>query len=234
MLKLNAVHAGYGRLAVLHGINLDVMQGRVVGLLGANGAGKTTLLSTIMGLLPTREGTIEFMGESIANMKPHAIVKRGVTLVPQGRELFPTMTVRENLELAGLSFGSKDELESLCEEQFSNFPRLRERQVQRAQTLSGGEQQMLAVARALMLRPKLLLLDEPTMGLAPMVVDDLGRVIRKLCEERGQTILVVEQNLRLILSVTENVHVIRNGRNVFEGETQALRNDKDILRLYLE
>jgi branched-chain amino acid transport system ATP-binding protein len=206
----------------------------VVGLLGANGAGKTTLLTTIMGLLPTRDGSIDFMGESIANLKPHVIVKRGVTLVPQGRELFPAMTVRENLELAGLSFGSKDELESLCEEQFANFPRLRERQAQRAQTLSGGEQQMLAIARALMLRPKLLLLDEPTMGLAPMVVDDLGRVIRKLCEERGQTILVVEQNLRLILAATEKVHVIRNGRNVFEGETQALRKDKDVLRFYLE
>jgi branched-chain amino acid transport system ATP-binding protein len=234
MLKLNAVCAAYGRLAVLHDISIDVMQGQVVGLLGANGAGKTTLLNTIMGLLPTRSGNIQFLGESIINMKPHMIVKRGITLVPQGRELFPAMTVRENLELAGLTFCDKHEIESLCEEQFLNFPRLRERVAQKAQTLSGGEQQMLAIARALMLRPKLLLLDEPTMGLAPMVVDDLGRVIRKLCEEKGQTILVVEQNLRLILSATESVHVIRNGKNVHEGPTQALRKDKDISRFYLE
>jgi len=234
MLRLNAVGAGYGRLTVLHGIDIDVPQGQVIGLLGANGAGKTTLLNTIMGLLPTRAGGIEFMGESIANMKPHMIVKRGVTLVPQGRELFPSMTVRENLELAGLSFSSKDEIDTLREEQFTHFPRLRERQAQRAQTLSGGEQQMLAIARALMLRPKLLLLDEPTMGLAPMVVDDLGRVLRSLCEEQGQTILVVEQNLRLILSTTEHVHVMRNGKNVFDAETQTLRKDKDILRFYLE
>src|SRR5690606_17968832 len=156
MLELNKVSSGYGRLTVLHGIDLAVGQGQVVGILGANGAGKTTLLSTIMGLLPLRSGDMLFEGQSLAKLPTHAVVKRGITLVPQGRELFPHMTVRENLELAGLSGPHAKEVPALLEEQFDTFPRLRERATQRAQTLSGGEQQMLAIARALMLRPRLL------------------------------------------------------------------------------
>jgi len=234
MLELNSVQSGYGRLTVLHGIDLKVDQGQVVGILGANGAGKTTLLKTIMGLLPLRSGSIHFSGQSLAKQPTHEIVKRGITLVPQGRELFPSMTVRENLELAGLTGPHSGELKALLEEQFETFPRLKERASQYAQTLSGGEQQMLAIARALMLRPSLLLLDEPTMGLAPKVVDDLSRVLMRLSQERRQTLLVVEQNLRLIYAVAETVHVIRNGQRVFEGETSTLRNDKNILRMYLE
>jgi len=219
---------------VLDGVTLDVAQGSVVGLLGANGAGKTTLVKTVMGLLPMWSGDIRFYDDRISNLPSHAIVKRGITLVPQGRELFPDMTVSENLEIAGLTQGDKKFVKELCEEQFHYFPRLRERASQRASTLSGGEQQMLAIARALMLRPKLLLLDEPTMGLAPMVIDDLGVVIKKLAAERGLTILVIEQNLRLVMATTERVYIINNGKNVFGGESSALNEDKEIVRFYLE
>ena len=234
MLRLDHICTGYGRLMVLDGITIVVEQGSVVGLLGANGAGKTTLVKTIMGLLPTWSGGIRFCDDAISNLSSHAIVKRGITLVPQGRELFPDMTVAENLEIAGLTQGGKKLVRELCEEQFHYFPRLKERANQRASTLSGGEQQMLAIARALMLRPKLLLLDEPTMGLAPLVIDDLALVIKKLSAERGLTIFVIEQNLRLVMATTDKVYIINNGKNVFEGKSSALSEDKDIVRFYLE
>ncbi|HMN79250.1 MAG TPA: ABC transporter ATP-binding protein [Burkholderiaceae bacterium] len=233
MLSLSSVGAGYGRLEVLRDISFQLPQGRVIGLLGANGAGKTTLLGTIMGLVPLREGRIDFLGESIGNKAPHEVVRRGITLVPQSRELFAQMTVRENLSIAGLTAATRAETAARLEEQLLTFPRLRERLEQRVHTMSGGEQQMVAIARALMLRPKVLMLDEPTAGLAPLVINDLARAIRKL-NEGGQTILLVEQNLGLILAVTERVHVLRNGRNVFGGETHELKRDKEVLKMYLE
>ena len=219
-------------MEVLHDFNLSVGAGSIVGVLGANGAGKTTAMKTIMGLLPVAGGTIEFLGERIDNKPCDAIVGRGVTLVPQGRELFPWMTVRENLEVAGLTAGNPSEVKRLCDEQFDTFPHLRARSTQRAQSLSGGEQQMLAVARALMLRPKLILMDEPTTGLAPKIVQELAEIIRKLAAG-GRTIILVEQNLRLVLSAANYVYIIRNGRNVFEGDSEALKAESDLHQYYL-
>ncbi len=233
MLEIAGVHAGYGRLRVLHDVTVRLPEGQVVGLLGANGAGKTTLLGTIMGLVRTGSGSIDFLGASLKGRETHEIVQRGITLVPQGRELFAQMTVRENLETAGLTVTSKAEASRRMEEQLSIFPRLRERVNQRASTMSGGEQQMLAIARALMLQPKVLLLDEPTMGLAPRVIGDLAKVIRAL-NEKGQTILLVEQNLALVLATTQRVYALRNGRIVFEGETAEIRENRDVLKMYLE
>jgi branched-chain amino acid transport system ATP-binding protein len=233
MLDVERVVSGYGRLEVLHGIDIHVPPGRVVGLLGANGAGKTTLVNTIMGLVTMRAGSIRFEGEAIGNLRSHAIVRRGLTMVPQGREIFGGMTVRENLDVAGLGAPPGVPAARLLEQQLGTFPALRKLLDQRAQTLSGGEQQMLAIARALMLRPKLLMLDEPTMGLAPRVINDLARVIRSL-NAQGQTILLVEQNLGLVLATTDLVYVLRNGQKVFEGAPRSLKDDRDMLRLYLE
>ena len=232
MLEVQAVQSGYGRLTVLHDFSITVRSGTVVGVLGANGAGKTTALKTVMGLLRTSSGSIKFLGERIDNARCDEIVRRGITLVPQGRELFPWMTVHENLEIAGLSQSDPARTKRLCEEQFETFPHLRNRAMQRAQSLSGGEQQMLALARALMLEPKLILMDEPTTGLAPKVVLELGKVIKELAW-KGRTIVLVEQNLGLVSSVAEYVYVIRNGRNVFEGSVETLKSDKDIHQYYL-
>lgn len=232
MLELRGVRSGYGRMEVLHDFNLSVGAGSIVGVLGANGAGKTTAMKTIMGLLPAAGGTIEFLGERIDNRQCDEIVGRGVTLVPQGRELFPWMTVRENLEVAGLTAGNSAEAKRLCDEQFDTFPHLSARSTQRAQSLSGGEQQMLAVARALMLRPKLILMDEPTTGLAPKIVQELAEIIRKLAAG-GRTIILVEQNLNLVLSVANYVYIIRNGRNVFEGNSDAIKAEADLHQYYL-
>lgn len=232
MLEIKNVETGYGRLKVLHDFSLSVKEGSVVGLLGANGAGKSTTMKAVLGLLPVSSGYISFLGQRIDNASCEEIVRRGVTLVPQGRELFPNMTVRENLEIAGLTYGTPAETKRLCDEQFETFPHLRARATQRAQSLSGGEQQMLAVARALMLNPKLILMDEPTTGLAPKIVTELGEIIQKLAKS-GRTILLVEQNLGLVSSVAEYVYVMRNGRNVFEGASEALKNEKDFHQYYL-
>jgi branched-chain amino acid transport system ATP-binding protein len=231
MLKVRGLGAGYGRLKVLHDIAFDVPKGKVVSFLGSNGAGKTTLMRAIMGQLPA-QGAVEFMNESIVGCAPHEIVRRGLTLVPQGRDLFPGMTVRENLEVAGLTNGPIQQARQLCEEQFELFPPLRARAAQRAQTLSGGEQQMLAVARALMLKPKLLLLDEPTMGLAPLVVKELGRII-KLLASRGETIVLVEQNLGLALDVADHVYILQEGRIAFSGSPEGLSSKQDLVHYYL-
>jgi branched-chain amino acid transport system ATP-binding protein len=231
MLRVRGLGAGYGRLKVLHDIDFDVPKGKVVSFLGSNGAGKTTLMRAIMGQLPA-QGSIEFMDASIVGRAPHEIVRRGLTLVPQGRDLFPGMTVRENLEVAGLTSGTIRQARALCEEQFEIFPPLRARAAQRAQTLSGGEQQMLAVARALMLKPKLLLLDEPTMGLAPLVVKELGRII-KLLASRGETIVLVEQNLGLALDVADHVYILQGGRIAFSGSPEGLNSKQDLVQYYL-
>lgn len=232
MLEVQNLQSGYGRLTVLHDFKLTVRAGAVVGLLGANGAGKTTAMKTVMGLLPASRGSIQFLGERIENSRCEDIVRRGITLVPQGRELFPLMTVRENLEIAGLTYAGPADVKRLCDEQFETFPHLRARASQRAQSLSGGEQQMLAVARALMLQPRLILMDEPTTGLAPKVVSELANVIRKLAGN-GRTVVLVEQNLGLVSAVSEYVYVIRNGRNVFEGSAEALKSEKDFHQYYL-
>jgi branched-chain amino acid transport system ATP-binding protein len=210
MLKLDNVVARYGAIEVLHGVSMEVKPGNVVALLGGNGAGKTTTMRAIMGLLPIKSGSIEFEGSRIHGEPPNKIVRRGLALVSQDRDLFPDMTVAENLELGALSLAPTIDKAILLDQQLQMFPRLRERLSQQAGTLSGGERAMLAVARALMSKPDLLLLDEPTCGLAPLIVAELGKTLMAL-SEKGQTILLVEQNIRLALRIAHQIYTIRNG-----------------------
>jgi len=233
MLKIRKLEAGYGALRVLRGVSLAVPQGKVVALLGGNGAGKTTTMKTVVGVVRATGGEIELDGERIDRLPSHAVFARGIALVPQGRELFPDMTVAENLELGALARGSAGgKLADLLEDVFDKFPRLRERTAQRAGSLSGGEQQMLATGRALMSRPTVLLLDEPTNGLAPLIVQELARTLKRL-NEAGQTILLVEQNVRVALSIADYVYVIRTGEIVLESDARKIDDADEMFSAYL-
>ena len=233
MLEIRKLEAGYGALRVLRGVSLAVPQGKVVALLGGNGAGKTTTMKTVVGVVRATSGEIELDGERIDRLPSHAIFARGIALVPQGRELFPDMTVAENLELGALARGSAGgKLADLFEDVFDKFPRLRERTAQRAGSLSGGEQQMLATGRALMSRPTVLLLDEPTNGLAPLIVQELARTLKRL-NEAGQTILLVEQNVRVALSIADYVYVIRTGEIVLESDARKIDDADEMFSAYL-
>jgi len=233
MLEIRKLEAGYGALRVLRGVSLAVPQGKVVALLGGNGAGKTTTMKTVVGVVRATGGEIELDGERIDRLPSYAIFARGIALVPQGRELFPDMTVAENLELGALARGSAGgKLADLLEDVFDKFPRLRERTAQRAGSLSGGEQQMLATGRALMSRPTVLLLDEPTNGLAPLIVQELARTLKRL-NEAGQTILLVEQNVRVALSIADYVYVIRTGEIVLESDAGKIDDADEMFSAYL-
>jgi branched-chain amino acid transport system ATP-binding protein len=231
MLRLERIDAAYRTLHVLHGVSLEVPAGKVVALLGGNGAGKTTTLHTIAGLHGARGGEITFGGERINGLSSHDIVRRGIALVPQLRELFADMTVLENLELGALRLNPRDAYAAVLSEINGLFPRLEERRTQLAGTLSGGERAMLATGRALMSRPSLLLLDEPTAGLAPLIVKEVARAILRL-KSAGQTILLVEQNIRMALGIADYVYVMRNGRIVADGDAQVFANDDDLFRSY--
>lgn len=231
MLKVSDLRAGYGRLGVLKNLSFEVPDGMVVALLGGNGAGKTTTMKAIMGLIRTESGSIEFNGERIDHAPPHQVFARGLSLVPQGRELFSEMTVAENLELGALQRGRgryEDHLASVLE----LLPELQEQLRKRAGTLSGGQQQMLATARALMSNPQLLLMDEPTMGLAPLVVTNLRHIIERL-KYQGKTILLVEQNIRLALRLANYVYVIRSGTVVAHGEPESFKDDSAMFLSYI-
>jgi len=233
MLEIRKLEAGYGALRVLRGVSLAVPQGKVVALLGGNGAGKTTTMKTVVGVVRATGGEIELDGERIDRLPSHAVFARGIALVPQGRELFPDMTVAENLELGALARGSAGgKLADLLEDVFDKFPRLLERTAQRAGSLSGGEQQMLATGRALMSRPTVLLLDEPTNGLAPLIVQELARTLKRL-NEAGQTILLVEQNVRVALSIADYVYVIRTGEIVLESDARKIDDADEMFSAYL-
>ena len=232
MLSLSGVEAGYGQLRVLRGISLEVPKGRVVALLGGNGAGKTTTMRAIAGLIPVRGGEVRFDGRPIQGLPSHRIFAGGIALVPQGRELFPEMTIAENLELGALAAHTKRDAPRLAQEIFDRFPRLRERARQRAASLSGGEQQMLAMGRALMSQPSVLLLDEPTTGLAPIIVRELAGIITEL-NRAGQTILLVEQNVKMALVVAEDAYVIRQGEIVLHAPAAELRGTEELSRAYL-
>ena len=233
MLELRGLESGYGALRVLRGINLSVPKGKVVALLGGNGAGKTTTMKTIVGVLRATAGEVTLDGERIERLASHAIFARGIALVPQGRELFPEMSVAENLELGALSRGTRGtSLATLLDEVYQLFPRLSERAAQRAGSLSGGEQQMLATGRALMSRPSVLLLDEPTNGLAPIIVQELVKALRDL-HAKGQTLFLVEQNVRVALSMADYVYVIRMGEIVLESEARKIDNADEMFRAYL-
>jgi len=230
MLTVRDLVTTYGKIEALKGVSLQVREGSITCVLGPNGAGKTTLMMTIAGVLRPRQGTIAFRGEPIAALPPHAIVARGVALVPENRLVFPHMSVLENLH-AG-AYQRKDPYEDDLEKIFARFPRLKERASQHAGTLSGGEQQMLAVARALMSRPRLLLMDEPSLGLAPLVVEEIFRTIAELHRD-GTTILLVEQNAHMALKVAQHFYLIEHGRVTFSGDPGSLAEDELIRRAYL-
>jgi branched-chain amino acid transport system ATP-binding protein len=232
MLEIRGLESGYGALRVLRGVSLRVPQGKCVTLLGGNGAGKTTTMKTVVGVIRATGGQIELGGERIERLRSHAIFARGIALVPQGRELFPDMSVVENLELGALARGNRAQLSDRLEDVFDKFPRLRERANQRAGSLSGGEQQMLATGRALMSQPSVLLLDEPTNGLAPLIVQELARTLKRL-NETGQTILLVEQNVRVALSIADYVYVIRTGEIVLESEASKIDDADEMFSAYL-
>jgi len=227
------LQVNYGASSALKGISLEVREGEIVTLLGANGAGKTTLLRTISGLLTPKKGTIEFNGENITGKTPDVIVRAGISHVPEGRRIFTKLTVLENLEMGAFSRNNPQEMKEDLEKVFTLFPRLKERISQRGGTFSGGEQQMLAIARALMARPKCILFDEPSMGLAPIVVDEIFDKIVQLNKEENVTIMLVEQNAAMALSIAHRGYVLETGRIVLEGEAASLMNNEEVKKAYL-
>jgi branched-chain amino acid transport system ATP-binding protein len=231
MLAIAGLRAGYGKIEVLHDVGLTIEQGQIVTLIGANGAGKTTLLKTISGLIRPTAGMIDFEGESIVRRPPHKIVVRGLSHVPEGRAILKRMTVLDNLRM-GAYVRSDKEIGSDIEAVFARFPVLAERRVQMAGTLSGGEQQMLAIGRALVARPRLLLLDEPSLGLAPKIVTRIFQTLRELKQE-GKTILLVEQNARQALQVADRGYVMERGSIVISGTGQELLNMPEVRQTYL-
>lgn len=230
MLSVRDLVTAYGKIEALKGVSLDVAPGSITCLLGPNGAGKTTLMMTIAGVLRPRKGSVKFLEKTITGLQPDAIVSRGIALVPENRLVFPSMTVLENLQ-AG-AYQRKDDLSADIERVFTRFPRLKERVGQHAGTLSGGEQQMLAVGRALMSRPKLLLMDEPSLGLAPLVVDEIFRTIAELHRD-GATIFLVEQNAHMALKVAQHFFLMEQGKVTFSGSPGSLAEDEVIRRAYL-
>lgn len=234
MLKIKNLEAGYGSLKVLRKVTMHVARGEIVTIIGANGAGKTTLLNSISGLLKGKKGEIVFDGRDILRLPAEKIVSLGCSLVPEGRQVFSTMTVVENLLLGGYlrHRGSRAGLNAEMEKIYDIFPVLRERGKQLAGTLSGGEQQMLAIGRALMAKPALIMMDEPSMGLAPLIVKDIFGVILKL-KAGGNTVLLVEQNARASLKVADRGYVLETGRIILEGASEELLSNKDVQRAYL-
>ncbi len=232
MLELNDVHAYYGNIHALKGISIDVSEGEIVTLIGANGAGKTTTLKTISGLLRPRQGEVSFEGEELTEFPAHEIVYKGIAMVPEGRGIFSKLTVVENLEMGAYSRSDKDGISSDLDRVFTLFPRLQERRRQVAGTLSGGEQQMLATARALMARPRLLLMDEPSMGLAPVLVESVFETIQEIKDE-GTTILLVEQNAHMALQVADRGYVLQTGEIVLKDSAQGLRDNAEVQKAYL-
>ncbi|HEY3366943.1 MAG TPA: ABC transporter ATP-binding protein [Symbiobacteriaceae bacterium] len=232
MLELSQVHAAYGAVEALRGISLQVEEGKIVTLIGSNGAGKSTTLRTISGVVPATQGTIAFRGKRIETLQSHEVTALGIAHVPEGRKIFPKLTVAENLEMGAFTVKSDAAIKQTMEEAFARFPRLKERRNQMGGTLSGGEQQMLAIARALMMKPALLMLDEPSMGLAPLVVEQVFETIREL-NAAGVTILLVEQNARQALQVAHRGYVIQNGEIMLEDEAAALLDNAMVRDAYL-
>jgi branched-chain amino acid transport system ATP-binding protein len=232
LLKIRNVEASYGPVNVIRGVSLEVQEGDKVTILGANGAGKTTILRTLSGLLQPEKGTIEFMGERIDGREPDEIVRMGISHVPEGREIFPDLTVRENLRMGAFIRKDKDRVRTDAERVLGYFPVLKDRQNQRAGTLSGGEQQMLAIGRAFMSNPKLMLLDEPSLGLAPFLVGEIFRIVNRMNQE-GTTILFVEQNARMALEVARYGYILEVGRVVLENTSQELMENEDVKEFYL-
>ena len=232
MLRLRSIHTYYGNVPALKGISMHVRSGELVSLIGGNGAGKTTTLQTISGLLKPRKGSVEFLGEDITGISPNKIVRKGLSHVPEGRQLFVKMSVQSNLEMGGYLLKDRQDIKKRVGYFENLFSILGERKDQLAGTLSGGEQQMLAIGRALMARPKLLLLDEPSMGLAPIMAHNVFKTIARLRDE-GMTILLVEQNARAALHISDRAYVMETGKIIMEGPSEELLNHNQIKRAYL-
>lgn len=232
MLTINDINVFYGAIHAIKGVSLEVNEGEIVTLIGANGAGKSTILRTISGLLKPKTGSIQFEGQEIAGMPAHEIVKTGISQVPEGRRIFAEMTVLENLELGAFTRKDKDGIKADMELVFDRFPRLKERIGQLAGTLSGGEQQMLAMGRALMSRPRLLLLDEPSMGLAPLLIKEIFAIIQDI-NKTGTTVLLVEQNANMALSIAHRAYVLETGRITLSGDAKKLAASDEVRKAYL-
>lgn len=232
VLQIENLHVFYGGIHALKGVSLFVPRGTIVALIGANGAGKSTTLRTVSGLVRPREGRILFEGQDITGESPHRIVEMGIAMVPEGRRIFPNLTVMENLLLGAYTRRDHQGLKKDLEWVFSLFPRLRERTWQKGGTLSGGEQQMLAVARALMSRPRLLMMDEPSLGLAPLLVREIFHIVRELLQS-GVTILLIEQNAKAALEIAHYAYVLETGRVTLEGEGKRLLEDERVRKAYL-
>ena len=232
MLKVENINVYYGAIHALKGISVDVKEGEIVTLIGANGAGKSTILRTISGLLRAKTGDIQFEGKSVSSMAAEEIVKKGISQVPEGRRIFANMTVEENLELGAYIRSDKQGIRKDIDKVFERFPRLGERRKQVAGTLSGGEQQMLAIGRGLMSQPRLLLLDEPSIGLAPLLVKEIFSIIKEI-NASGTTILLVEQNANMALSIAHQAYVLETGRIILSGPAKELMESEEVRKAYL-
>jgi branched-chain amino acid transport system ATP-binding protein len=232
LLDLSNVTTKYGDLKAVNNISLSIDEGRIISIIGSNGAGKTTLLNTISGILPCSEGSITFSGKRSETLAPHEIVEEGIVQVPEGRLLFPNMTVLENLELGAFNSRSRKEIPTLLDSIYKYFPMLKDREKQLAGTLSGGEQQMVAISRGLMAKPKLLMLDEPSLGLSPMIVKTVFEAIVKIKSE-GITLLLVEQNVLQSLMISDDTYVLESGKIVLSGQGRDLLNDPRVREAYL-
>jgi branched-chain amino acid transport system ATP-binding protein len=232
MLEVENVSAAYGLVQILRDVSFKIKEKEIVSIIGPNGAGKTTLVKTIMGLLPAKNGTIRFKGENIEKLRPYEIVKKGVTLIPEGREIFPKMTVEENMLLGAYTIKDKNAVKESKERNYQIFPVLKKKGKALAQTLSGGEQQMLVICRSLMSNPELLILDEPSLGLAPIIVGKVLDTLRKINEE-GVTVLLVEQNIRDSLNIADRGYVLEEGKIIIEGKGRELLSNDHIKEVYL-
>ena len=232
MLKMANLNGSYGAIHAIHDVSMEVGDGEIVSLIGANGAGKTTILHSITGLKKADSGTIEYNGQDLIKTEPSKIVTLGMAHVPEGRHVFPTMTVGENLEMGAYITSDKEKIKKTAESVFERFPRLKERRKQLAGTLSGGEQQMLAVGRALMSNPSILLMDEPSMGLSPLLIREIFSII-KAVHEQGITVLLVEQNAKMALSIADRAYVLETGRISMTGTGQELLNNENVKKAYL-
>lgn len=231
MLEIKNIDVSYGPVKALHNVSISVEKGQIVSIIGANGAGKSTLMKAIVGLCETRKGSICYRGEEIQGLPTHKIIRKGIVLVPEGRKIFPALTVMENLEMG--AYSRKGSIQKEIEEIFAYFPRLFERKGQMAGTLSGGEQQMLAIGRGLMAKPELLMLDEPSMGLAPVIVEEMFRVIYQIHKDHKLPILLVEQNAYMALEISDNCYVLENGELKLQGTSEELMNSPEIKLAYL-
>jgi len=232
MLKVENLEVYYGMIKAIKGVSFEVNEGEVIALIGANGAGKTTILHTITGLVGAKAGNIEFQGQNLLKTPAHKIVSMGMAHVPEGRRIFQELTVLENLKLGAYTRSSKSEIDETLQMIYSKFPRLEERKEQIAGTLSGGEQQMLAMGRALMSHPKIILMDEPSMGLSPLYVNEIFKIIEEI-SSLGTTVLLVEQNAKKALSIADRAYVLETGNIVLEGKAKELINDDSIKKAYL-